>query len=375
MQGLFKGSLTNNWFFKYKLYHIPFWCVYNFLWWIIASGTAVKAANLILFSPYSTKFVFYVVFQALGAYFNLYFLIPRYLEKGKLTQYTIYLFLSIAVVAAIIVSGYYVAALLSGLTFYELFKADPGDFSQFYFTNALPSAITSTALAMSIKLTKNWIQNARRQELLEKEKLETELKFLRMQFNPHFLFNTINSIFFLIHKNPLMASNSLAKFSDLLRYQLYECNEKQIPLSNELAYLENFIELEKLRQNNLDVSVAIDENPKHHLAIAPFVLMTFTENAFKHVSNHKNGPNWIKVHVSLQGNNFQFKISNSVSLLKSTEVVRFGGIGLANVRRRLELIYPGQYQLHIKNDPALYEVDLHLNLAEISETLAINQSA
>lgn len=328
-----------------------------------------------MFSPYSTKFVFYVVFQALGAYFNLYFLIPRYLEKGKSVQYIFYLLLNIIIVACIIVSGYYVAAWLSALSFYELFKTGPENFGRFFFTNALPASVASMTLAMSIKLTKNWIQNARRQQLQENEKLETELKFLRSQFNPHFLFNTINSIFFLIHKNPLMASNSLAKFSDLLRYQLYECNEKQIPLNNEITYLENFIELEKLRQNNLQVSVAIDTNPKYHLSIAPFVLMTFTENAFKHVSSHKSEPNWINVYISLQSDRFQFKISNSVSPVRLNDAVKYGGIGLANVKRRLDLIYPDQYQLNIKNDHSCYEVDLSLTLAEISDSQSINKGA
>ncbi len=118
----------------------------------------------------------------------------------------------------------------------------------YYFQiNALPSSVAATTLGMSIKLTKNWIQSRRREQELEKEKLETELKFLRSQFNPHFLFNTINSIFVLIHKNPVMASESLAKFSDILRYQLYECNEHCIPLGQELNYLENFIELQRLQ--------------------------------------------------------------------------------------------------------------------------------
>src|ERR1041384_232426 len=101
--------------------------------------------------------------------------------------------------------------------------------------------------------------------MLEKEKLETELTFLKNQFNPHFLFNSINSIFFLIHKNPDMASASLAKFSDLLRHQLYESNDTQIPLEKEIVYLENFVELEKLRQNkNLAVSFKVNDHYNRH---------------------------------------------------------------------------------------------------------------
>ncbi len=114
-------------------------------------------------------------------------------------------------------------------------------------------------LAMSVKLTKNWIQARQKHQVLEKEKLETELKFLRSQFNPHFLFNTINSIFVLINKDQEQARESLAKFSDLLRYQLYECNEYEDPIAQEIRYLLNFVELEKLRQDSTNLDLTVDD--------------------------------------------------------------------------------------------------------------------
>jgi len=221
-------------------------------------------------------------------------------------------------------------------------------------------------LAMSIKLTKNWIEGQRRQQLLEKEKLETELKFLKYQFNPHFLFNSINSIFFLIHKNPDMASASLAKFSELLRHQLYESNENQIPLDKEIAYLENFIELEKLRQNQgLKVTFNVPDNYPANLGIAPFILMTFVENAFKHVSKHKDTGNWINVQLQVADNQLYVDIVNSKSAERNTDVVTYGGIGLKNVQRRLDLVYPGQYELDIKNNPDSFVVKCRLQLSEL----------
>jgi sensor histidine kinase YesM len=342
----------------------------------LATRNAWAAANTILFSIYSVKYFSYVLFQAIAVYFNLYFLIPRFLEKGKLNQYAFYLVLTILFSSALIVSGYYMAAWISDRSFYELFDVKPQDFPPLGFLNALPSCIASMTLAMSIKLTKNWIQSTRRQQALEKEKLETELKFLRSQFNPHFLFNTINSIFFLIHKNPVKASSSLAKFSDLLRYQLYECNEMQIPLRNEVAYLESFIELEKLRHNNsLQVSVDIEPLPTNFLAIAPFVLITFTENAFKHVSDHTDQPNWIHLHLGITDSKLNFTVSNSVSTLKSNHVVNYGGIGLTNVKRRLDLIYPGHYHLDIQSDHNRFQVNLSLSLSNILEAEPIIKSA
>jgi two-component system, LytTR family, sensor kinase len=233
--------MTNkHWFIKYKLYHIPFWFAYHIMWWIITVGSVSAVANNIINSAYSIKFLFYVIFQAAGVYFNLYYLIPKFLKKGHYAKYITFLLLTIIVVATFIVSGYYFSAYLSSLSFRELYNQDPANFMEFFSINALPSTVASITLAMSVKLTKNWIDSERRQHILEKEKLETELKFLKSQFNPHFLFNTINSIFVLIHKNPDLASESLATFSALLRYQLYECNENEIELSKELLFLDNF---------------------------------------------------------------------------------------------------------------------------------------
>lgn len=353
-----------HWLFRYKLYHIPFWCLYHYLWWTVAVGNPLKAADSILFSVAAAKYSFYVVFQAIAVYFNLYFLMPRYLEKNRLITYLVTLMITIICGALLIVPGYYTAAFLSHRTVQEMYGKDACFFG--FFGSALPSTVASMTLAMSIKLTKNWIQTKRRQQLLEKEKLETELKFLKYQFNPHFLFNTINSIFFLIHKNPDMASASLAKFSELLRYQLYECNDIQIPLSKEIAYLENFIELEKLRRNDdIEVDFLAAQPYNGHLGIAPFILMTFVENAFKHVSTDTDRPNRINISLELNEQQLHFEIVNSTAPAAHKDVVNYGGIGLPNVQRRLDLLYAGQYQLEIQHDHHRFAVKLQLQLSEL----------
>ncbi|GAB3919685.1 sensor histidine kinase [Larkinella terrae] len=367
MNALALNRSNGNWFFKYKIYHIPFWFLYNYLWWVVAVGNPYKAVEGIFFSPYFIKFLFYFVFQAIGAYFNLYVLIPKYLEKNRLVEYIIYLVLTIILASLLIIPGYYLTAAISGRTMNDQFGGGT-DAECFYrfLGNALPSMVASMTLAMSIKLTKNWVQSRQRQQLLEKEKLETELKFLKYQFNPHFLFNTINSIFFLIHKNPDMASDSLAKFSEMLRHQLYESNDQKIPLNKEIAYLENFIELEKLRQNNnVNVSVQLGQQFSGHLGIAPFILMNFVENAFKHVSKHTDQPNWIRINLSMNQQQLDFSIANSASQLPTNEVINFGGIGIQNVQRRLDLIYPGEYSLDIQHNDNSFSVELRLMLSEL----------
>jgi len=161
-----------------------------------------------------------------------------------------------------------------------------------------------------------------------------------------------------------MASDSLAKFSDLLRYQLYECNDPQITLDREIVYLENFIELEKLRQNKLDISAHIDREQAAAFGIAPFILMTFVENAFKHVSKYSGQPNTISIRLKVQGQKLDFSVANSCSGDEVTEVVKYTGIGLKNVQRRLELLYPDQYTLAINQSPGLFEVRLQLTLSQ-----------
>lgn len=359
-----KLSLSSfDWIIKYKLYHIPFWALYHFFWWSIATGDPIEAANNLFYPPHTVKYLFYVCIQALGVYYCLYRLIPQYLEKGRYFKFIVFLLVLIVASSFLIVSGYYFSAFLFQVDFYELFKIQPDDWVFIFKSNAFPSTIAAMTLGMSIKLGKNWLSAQRKQQILEKEKLETELKFLRSQFNPHFLFNTINSIFVLIDKNPVMASESLAKFSGLLRYQLYECNESQIPLSRELVYLESFIELERLRQNdNIEIQVNLEKQQSNDLLIAPFILMPFIENAFKHVSVQQNRKNTIQIHLSIEQQKLYFEVKNTKSNLNTQEIVSYGGLGLKNVQRRLNILYPNQHQLSIKSSGEIFHVQLSLVL-------------
>ncbi|MEO6330127.1 MAG: histidine kinase [Ginsengibacter sp.] len=360
--------VTNNWFFKSKLYHLPFWFMYHWMWWsIFSADSAWDVASNMLMRPYSVKFLFYFVFQAAGVYFNLYFLIPKFLERGRYVQYVLLVVLTVICAAALIVPGYYTAASLAGKSVKEMFDVDPGSYWHFFKYNTLSSSAASMTLAMSVKLAKKWMQTQQRERLLEQEKIETELKFLKSQFNPHFLFNTINSIFVLIHKDPEMASASLAKFSDLLRYQLYECNEHHIPLSQELGYLENFIELEKLRQEQyLTLNEQIEPSLAGNLSIAPFILMPFVENSFKHVSRSRQQQNFIKIHLHTKNDVLYFDIINSISVREtaSSDVLHYSGIGLKNVQRRLELLYPDKHELMIDQQEDEFRVSLRLQLDE-----------
>ncbi len=366
------GRLAQHWFFRYKLYHIPFWAAYHFMWGI-AEFSLSEVITMMFYSPRSIMYLFYVFLHTFAVYFLLYFLLPRYLEKGKQFLFILFLFLCIVGASFSILGSYYFSAWLIGvdINYFCNFQSDNTYYEVFRImtTNIIPHTAGALLLGLSIKLVKKWNHTQQRQQVLEKEKLETELKFLKYQFNPHFLFNTINSIFFLIHKDPGMASSALGKFSELLRYQLYDCNETQISLANEITYLKNFVALEKLRKKaDLRVQLEIEEEGKGYLGIAPFILMTFVENAFKHVSKHRDNANWINIKLYFKTERtLVFEVTNSTSgdRAEQNEVIHYGGIGLKNVKRRLALIYPQQHQLEIKNESKHFAVKLVIQLSEL----------
>ncbi|WP_422106491.1 sensor histidine kinase [Winogradskyella sp.] len=351
---------------RYKIHHVVFWAVYHFAWWTVYMGDAIEVIASFSLPHSVIKYLGYVIFQAIGIYFTLYVLIPKYLEKLKYFKFFIAVVGIIILMALCITGTYYVAGSVAGVSTYELFNISPPSVISIFKKNAMPSCISAMTLGMSIKLAKNWLASQKRQRVLEKEKLETELKFLKSQFNPHFLFNTINSIFVLIDKNPEMASESLVKFSGLLRYQLYECNSNKIPLKNELAYIESFVELESLRQNDdfemeWNVPKLVDED----LRVAPFILIPFTENAFKHLSSNTMSKKRITFNVDIEDYIFNLKLSNTANFDMPHSLpdgVAYGGLGLKNVKRRLDILYPNRHTLIIKKTKDLYMVNLRLEL-------------
>jgi len=360
-----------DWIFKYKIHHLVFWTLYHFTWWTAYEGGVLSVFNSLKDPIYLIKFLSLIIYQAVGVYFCLYYLIPTYLEKGKLIVYILFVLLTVLAMSLAISGTFFL-----GLTFLTDEQNIPQSAYNMFAKHALPSSLSSMTLGMSIKLAKNYLEAQRRQQTLEKEKLETELKFLKSQFNPHFLFNTINSIFVLINKNTTQAKDALAKFSELLRYQLYECNESEIPLDRELAYLNSFIELEKLRQDpNLEIKTDLLKQSTGNLAIAPFLLMPFVENAFKHVSKLNQKSNWIDLSLKLEDNNFIFYLANSLAEdhEKSKEAYRSNGLGLKNVKRRLELLYENKYELNLTNTDGKYETVLRIELETFKGSNTLNQ--
>lgn len=212
----------------------------------------------------------------------------------------------------------------------------------------------------AFKLMMDYINMQQRMTVMAKEKAEAELNFLKSQINPHFLFNSINSVYFLIDKNNADARDALHKFSGMLRYQLYEMNGSTIAIEKEINYLKDYVDLQKLRKDNhYAVEMECSDSVKGFV-IEPLLLIPFVENAFKHISHHQNQLNFIRLRLDVNENVFYFSVLNSTE--KTATDQTHSGIGLQNVKRRLELLYPNQHVLNIHESENSFDVSLRLNI-------------
>lgn len=222
--------------------------------------------------------------------------------------------------------------------------------------------VIGTVFGFTIELLTRRIESEKLFEQLLKEKTEAELNFLKAQINPHFLFNSINTIFFQIEKENKNARHSLLKFSEMLRYQLYECRAQEISIEKEINYLKSYVELQRLRkEENFEISFQCSDTVRE-FNIAPLLLVSFVENAFKHVSNYTEKENTIKIQLDKEKNIFQFRVYNTSEMNNVNRQYTEGGIGLSNVKRRMELIYNGNHDLTIRKEPNSFEVNLKLHL-------------
>ncbi len=215
------------------------------------------------------------------------------------------------------------------------------------------------SLSTAFLLINRWNQARLSLELMEKEKVLSEINYLKSQINPHFVFNTLNSIYFLIKDDNDPARDALQTFSEMLRYQLYESSTERVAVSEELTYLEAYFHLQQLRlDDSYELSMQVDDQVEG-FEIAPLLLIIPIENAFKYVS-HSLEKNFVHIELGYTNKRLEAKISNSTEVRKDAE--RPGGIGLSNLKRRLELLYPKTHHLVIRDEPGLFTVHLSLQV-------------
>ena len=265
MEKVLNVFFSNRWY-----YHTVFWLVYNGFWHLMFSDSILTVSSLTVTS-------FYFLAHLSASYLNIYWLIPSFLDRKQYGLYSLLLILDCLVFSALLgalMIGYFQFAF--GPEGLEYVAAE----TNVFLGSVIGSTCSTVLLVMAIKASKEKLWLNSKAKNIERERLETELKFLKAQLNPHFLFNAINNIYFLIRRDPEAAENALSKFSEMLRYQLYECNDEKIPLQKELQYLESYIKLSSLSKNRLEVNFEADEKINGEL-IAPIILIPLVEKCFQ----------------------------------------------------------------------------------------------
>lgn len=294
----------------------------------------------------------YLPMRVCVAYLNYFYLSRKYLLKGDYKGYVGLTILSIIVAALVqrCITYYYIYPLLFP-------DWDAGSYWQAYRLVQPAMIITSPLIfIMGFSIASKWVSLERRTELLEKEKLKAELSYLRSQINPHFFFNTLNNLYGLAQEKSDKTAEVVMKLSILMNYILYEADQEQVPLSKEVEYIKNYIELEEIRYGNRFESSLIVQGDLSSLQIAPLLLLPFVENSFKHGVNRESEGAWISIKLTYKDNQLDFSISNS--LLTEDNPQASGGLGLNNVVKRLNLLYPSKHQLVYGPEGDTYKVQL-----------------
>ncbi|MEC7753198.1 MAG: histidine kinase [Bacteroidota bacterium] len=319
------------------------------VFWVLsvyAIGNYFAISNLIKFIDFFYSLLFHIPLLFL-VYVNLLVLVPKLLKKGKYHFY-------IPTVALLLMTTYGVHE----LTFELLLPALPTEYYMVSFTDwEVLVTIFGIYLILSTLLTlsKSWYKL----QQVEKEKLSIELNSLKTQVNPHFLFNSLNSIYSLALAKSERTAETVLELSNLLRYMLYEVGEEKVDIEKEVEMIENYIELQKLRA---DDSTKVNFEVKGDLKdkkIAPLLFFPLIENAFKHGVKGVSESAFIEMTLNV-GKGIEFNIINNIGKVDDLEQGKYGGIGLENVRRRLELIYPKSHEFEIAETEKVFEVKLKM---------------
>ncbi len=299
--------------------------------------------------------------DVIATYLTVYFLLPRFLYRKK---YFIFGTLFIISAVGLILIQRAILWYISYPLFFNTVPASP--FFRLNWLSSFTNVYMATFLLTVIKLVKQRFSEQERLQSLKKAQVEAELKFLKAQVHPHFLFNTLNNLYALTLDKSDSASEVVLKLSDLLNYMLYECNEDTILLSKEISLIENFLALESIRYgNSLSVKLNVDGETAGK-KIAPMLLLPFVENAFKHGVSKVSRNAKVGINLEVSGSDLQFIVVNSKPLLVEKDEAGYTeGIGLKNVKRRLELLYPDHYHFSIIEEDQEFKIKLNLDLEKI----------
>ncbi|MEP7374379.1 MAG: histidine kinase [Chitinophagaceae bacterium] len=356
---------------RHAAFWIFWWIFQGFLYSFLAIGSEAGYFKRL---PVSMAESFFFMFNHMFlAYSLMYFVIPRFLLKQKYWQtaaWTVVLFLLTAAMSSLVgrlVVDELRASLIHNPEVLRSFRRSSLSF-QLSLLAGLRGGITIGGIAAAIKLMKYWYVKEQRNLQLQKENAESQLQLLKAQVHPHFLFNTLNNIYSYTQNTSPVASGLITRLSDLLRFILYETNQPLVPLSKELQMMQDYIDLEKIRYGNkLDLHISLPDKT-NDLYIAPLLLLPLIENCFKHGTSNVLEQPWISLQISLQGKQMRMKLLNG----KVNELRKEGqplGIGIQNVEKRLNLLYPGKHDFVITNEEEVFIVNLKIELEQKKETI------
>jgi sensor histidine kinase YesM len=360
---------------KYRVKrHLLFWAT----WWLFMGF-------LYAFTPVPTDLNYFqrlpnsmsdaVLFLPAHIFFSyslMYFLIPRFIVKSRYLLAALWLVVLVLTTASLsaVISLFVLTPVKEVFLPSHLVLKGHGLSSDrlalFYLAllGGLRGGLSVGGIAAAIKLMKHWYTEGQRNLRLQKENAESQLQILKAQVHPHFLFNTLNNIYSFTQNTSPAASAMVMGLSDMLRYMLYECNKPLVPLAKELKMTEEYIDLEKIRYGNeLELHIDLPEDTEG-LYIAPLMLLPFIENCFKHgISNILEQP-WLSLHITIEGPVMTMKLLNSKPATGSSN--HKPGIGIENVRKRLDLLYPGKHELVIREEEEIFIVTLKMELEAVN---------
>jgi sensor histidine kinase YesM len=350
---------------KRMLLHSTFWLVYLLQDTVLELVWVAPAIKNI---PENVQF--WMAFKAaiaalfpklLFTYFILYAVIPKII-KGQTKLFWVILQVAVAIIITIILHRIVFVYYINPVIYTGVLKTRPL-FDLLGVLLAVMDIGFVSGIAITLKLLRIQLATREREKNLIKEKLEAELKFLRHQTNPHFLFNTLNNIYALARKKSEHTAEVVLRLSKLLRFMLYESKSDLISIADELKILDDYIALEKMRYERLTIHFQRDIDDSLH-KIAPLLLLPFVENAFKHGASESRFDSFIHIQVQLQQGRLTFNIENTKENHTAEEIR--DNIGLRNVRRQLELMYR-EYDLQLQNEPHIFSVRLYINLTSYAQ--------
>jgi len=366
------------------LFHYP---LHTFCGWAVnnAAGAfdAIQQIGLPLFVLKTLIFsslLAIVVPQAIFTCVLIYWVLPNYFFKKR------NVFVIAFILIILFVSYYFTAPLFKyfaplGNYIFGL-KSSYHGFDKFMYIvlrEQLSSLPVIAGFAVMIKLIKRWWLKQKQTEQLFHEKTKAELQLLKAQVHPHFLFNTLNNIYYFSLSGSPKAPEMINKLSGLLHYILNECNQPLIPLQKEINMVRDYMALEKMRYGEMNMTIGIQNEDSPPLQgeagrglIAPLLLIPFVENSFKHGTSKMLAHPWLKLQVIIENNMLHFSIANSRPQETETQLKK-GNIGLKNVKKRLELLYPGTHELNIVSKPESFFVYLKVQLQETKDYVATNE--